>query len=128
MSGQFLRYLLVGLVNTTVTLVAIYLALLLEAHGLLANAIGYGAGLVVSYTGNRIFTFKSEGEIGREAVGFVVVFGVSYAAAFVVLVALLSFAMPYWPATLVSMGTYTVSSFALNRGLVFASPSRQLQQ
>jgi putative flippase GtrA len=61
MSSQGLRYIAVGLVNSVIGLAVILLLdLVLGIGSLLANALGFAVGAIVSYILNRTFTFRSQ--------------------------------------------------------------------
>lgn len=76
--GIIARYSLVGLINTLVTVVIITVLTLLGVDLLVANAVGFGAGLLSSYIGNRYFTFRQG---NNKAIGkFLFGFAIAYAA------------------------------------------------
>src|SRR6478752_1743962 len=56
MKGSFVRFLVVGLVNTGVGLSIMYVLLHIFHHYWAATFVGNAAGAVVSYVLNRIFT------------------------------------------------------------------------
>ena len=57
---QFIRYLLVGVINTLVTLIVIYVCKsILDINQWVSNAIGYVAGLINSFIWNKNWVFKS---------------------------------------------------------------------
>jgi polyisoprenyl-phosphate glycosyltransferase len=77
----FVRYLLVGLVNTLVGLGVIYAAMYFFHQDLLhANALGYAVGIVVSFTLNKRWTFKSRDRVWSSFAIFLLVTAVAYAA------------------------------------------------
>ncbi|WP_066064750.1 GtrA family protein [Neobacillus soli] len=74
MKYSFVRFIMVGIVNTVVGLSCMYLLL----HGLgqsywIATFVGNAIGACVSYILNRNFTFKSQSSVSKSAVRFVVV-------------------------------------------------------
>lgn len=76
-----IRYLLVGVANTLVGLGTIYFCMyVLHFGNVPANAVGYLTGMVLSFTMNRLWTFKHSGAIAPALLRFVVVTGVAYAA------------------------------------------------
>lgn len=134
-AAQFLRYLAVGVLNTVVTLVVIYvLKSFTPTPRMLCNAIGYIAGVVNSFLWNRAWVFRAtDGNGARQAVRFVVGFGICYGLQFLVVWGLLhweAFATisinvtgfeisGYGIATLIGMGVYTVANFIFNKLIAF---------
>lgn len=132
---QFIRYLAVGVLNTLVTLVVIFLCKTFTAIPLMAcNAIGYVAGLINSFLWNRAWVFRATaGHGGAQALWFAIGFGVCYGIQFLVVWGLMkweAFAAILWHigplelsgygiATLLGMGVYTVANFIYNRLVTF---------
>lgn len=78
--NSFVRFLLVGVGNT---LLSMALMFLLEDLGYWpSTAIAYVAGAVMSFFRNRYFTFHSEETLRRSAVKFAVNVAVCYAAGY----------------------------------------------
>lgn len=74
---------MVGVVNTFISFCIIYVLIeLLFVHDLLANFLGYVSGFISSFFLNRAWTFKSEGSVKKEGLGFVIVFSVCYTIQF----------------------------------------------
>ncbi len=76
--GEFSRFLIVGITNTGLTLIIIFVLLWLGASLVVANIIGYGAGFFNSFIWNRRWTFRSGGKVWREMVVYTLVWIVSY--------------------------------------------------
>ena len=72
---QLLKYGLIGVMNTLITLVVFYLmnTWLGLPYGI-SNVAGYVLGVINSFVWNRTWVFKAKGNIKREAVTFVVGF------------------------------------------------------
>ncbi|HOW52247.1 MAG TPA: GtrA family protein [bacterium] len=70
---EFGKFLAVGLINTALTLLIIFVLLWLGTPLLIANISGYGAGFVNSFIWNRRWTFRSTGVLWRETVVYSVV-------------------------------------------------------
>lgn len=71
---------LIGVVNGAVGVAVILLAQLLGAGPILANVLGYGAGLVVSFTLNQRITFGSRASDRLTVLRFLAAFAVAFAA------------------------------------------------
>lgn len=132
--AQFLRYAVVGAMNTLLTLVIIYICKsYLHVNPYVSNAIGYTAGLINSFLWNRAWVFgANDGKMHRQAVKFLVGFGICYTIQFFVVWALnqssfgqievivLGFTFSgYGLATLGGNIVYTMSNFAYNRLIAF---------
>ena len=117
-AAQFVKYNLVGIVNTTIGFSIIFSLMFLGVSAILSNAIGYAIGSIVSYYLNKKYTFNSKEKSKTQAIKFFVVLGVSYLINFIVLKWLLEFMNPYL-AQLISAVVYTLSSFLLVKFLVF---------
>lgn len=59
----FVRYMLVGLTNTTVCFTSMYISSLFGFHYLTYTAIGYLVAIIYSFFMNLHFTFRVEGKI-----------------------------------------------------------------
>lgn len=134
---QFMRYLAVGLMNTLVTLVVIFLCKSLWGVNMwVSNAIGYVAGLINSFVWNKLWVFHSDkrhtaavAEAVKFGVGFLLCYGIQLLVTWFITtpmqlgnivwtfygVTLSGYAL----ATLVGMGVYTVSNFVYNRLVTF---------
>jgi putative flippase GtrA len=76
---QSIRFAVVGLVNTTIGLAAIYAVMFFFQSGpAIANAIGYAIGLAVSFALNRIWTFNSSRSISDVLPRYLTVAAISY--------------------------------------------------
>ena len=58
--STFIRYSLVGLLNTGITLGTVFLLMFLNVHYLIANGVGYLAGALNSFYFNKHFTFNAK--------------------------------------------------------------------
>ncbi|MET3728488.1 putative flippase GtrA [Fictibacillus halophilus] len=82
-TNTFIRFLLVGIVNTCIGLSIIFL--LMNGIGMsywLSTFIGNTCGAVVSYILNRNFTFKSNTSLGVSGIRFTAVILISYFGAY----------------------------------------------
>ncbi len=76
---QLLKYGAVGLLNTGVTLFAIFICKsIIGINPYLSNAIGYTLGIINSFLWNRSWVFHSKGGIRREAILFFTGVGICY--------------------------------------------------
>ena len=129
-----MRYLVVGVINTSVTLVVIFLCKSIFClNPWLSNAIGYVVGLVNSFVWNKAWVFRSKRRSVAEAVKFVVGFLVCYG---IQLFATWFLDTPmnlrslewdlgfytlsgYGLSTVIGMGVYTACNFIYNRLITF---------
>lgn len=131
---QFARYAIVGVINTVVTLVVIFLCkTFLNINPLVANAIGYVAGLINSFIWNKRWVFRTSGryvsEAVRFAIGFLVCYGLQLLAVWLLFyhsplhdfeVQLCAYTFSgYGASTLLGNVVYTVSNFVYNRVVTF---------
>lgn len=118
--AQLLKYGVVGVVNTLITAVVIYLCQeLLGWAPVLSNALGYAAGLLNSFLLNTRWTFRSSFSWGRLG-GFALTFGVCYLIQLGVLLLLQRYStIPPYPQQLVAMVVYTGANFLMNKFLVY---------
>jgi putative flippase GtrA len=118
---QAIRFGLVGVLNTAVTLAVIFVLMKgLRVHYALSNCIGYLLGFLNSFVLNKKWTFRSKGNVGIEGVLFVAVFGVCYLiqlGALVFLKETMSIKADY--SQLLAMAVYTGFNFMLNKVITF---------
>ena len=131
---EFIKYLIVGGMNTAVTLFVIFVCKsVLGLNPYLSNAMGYVAGVTNSFLWNRSWVFHSNGKIGAEAVKFLVGFGICYLLQFGfvwgtttlsplgdMLWQIGGFTLSgYGVATIGGMCVYTLCNFIYNRSVAF---------
>ena len=131
---QFVKYCIVGVLNTLVTLGVIYICKSFLGWNLyLSNVLGYVAEVVNSFLCNKSWVFKSDGSYMREAVRFLAGFLVCYLLQLWVVWAITAksiighnnFAVlgivisGYGIATLVGNVVYTLANFVYNRMVTF---------
>jgi glycosyltransferase involved in cell wall biosynthesis/putative flippase GtrA len=76
-----IRFILVGIVNTFVGLSVIYTAMYFFGFDVKsANQIGYLVGIIVSFTLNKRWTFKSRDRIGASLIRYLIVIAIAYVA------------------------------------------------
>lgn len=118
---EALKYGLIGVVNTLLTLSVIFaLIYWLGASALVANAIGYALGFCCSYLLNRVWTFRSQAPVGRSAGRYLVAAFVAYGLNAAVIHGGITWfgASEYWIQPLGAV-VYTGSLFLLSRMWVF---------
>lgn len=131
---QFFKYACVGVINTMVTLILIFICKsLLGVNEYVSNAIGYVGGVINSFIWNKKWVFHSEKRAHTEALKFTVGFLVCYSIQLFV-VWFISEQTPYgkmeWEimkftiggygvATLIGTVVYTVVNFIYNRLVTF---------
>ena len=131
---QFIKYILVGCLNTAITLGVIFLCKsLLNVNPYVSNALGYIAGLINSFIWNKNWVFKSQKGYSREAIKFAVGFGICYGLQLLVVFLLNSndFGDRQWELgtiftisgygvpTLLGNVVYTLVNFIYNRMVTF---------
>jgi len=131
---QFLKFIIVGGMNTMVTLVVIFVCKsLLDVNPYLSNALGYVAGVVNSFLWNRSWVFRSHGRFYREMAKFFAGFGICYVLQFAAMWSLTNLTplgdmewnikgftlSGYGAATLMAMCVYTLCNFVYNRRVAF---------
>ncbi|MBR1963536.1 MAG: GtrA family protein [Muribaculaceae bacterium] len=131
---QFVKYGLVGVLNTVVTLVVIFVCKSwLEIHPVVSNALGYIAGVINSFLWNKSWVFRSQKGYMREAVKFLVGFGLCYLLQLLIVMGLtyhtamgamewdLHFMVisGYGVATIIAMMIYTMANYLYNRLVTF---------
>lgn len=137
---QFARYLVVGGINTVVTLLCIFvLKSLLGVNPYVANAAGYVAGIINAFIWNRTWVFRSNGQRTAEALRFVIGFAACYLMQLLCVWSLSTFTpladtlchistpfihksvtiSGYGIATIIGMAVYTAANYIYNRTVTF---------
>ncbi|WP_218510919.1 GtrA family protein [Variovorax sp. dw_308] len=117
---QLLKFAVVGVVNTALGYAVIFACMYLAGLGpATSNVIGYAVGLIISYSLNRSFTFRSAAPPRREIVRFVAIFLLAYLANFLTLVLLIRHGVHEGLAQVLAGVVYFSLSFVLNKYYVF---------
>lgn len=130
---QFIKYCMVGVLNTLITFGVIYLCKsFLGLNLYVSNALGYICGVINSFLCNKSWVFRSSGSYHREAIKFLVGFGVCYALQFGVVLMLTEsdfgqydfrfgriIISGYGIATVLGNVVYTLANFVYNRTITF---------
>ncbi len=130
---RFIKYCIVGVLNTLVCLGTIFVCKsLLGVNEYVSNAIGYAFGVINSFLWNRKWVFQSHGRLRRHAIVFLIGFGLCYfiqlGAIWLMMktplgpveVNILGFVLSgYGIATIIGNVIYTVCNFLFNRLVTF---------
>ncbi|MBO5053921.1 MAG: GtrA family protein [Muribaculaceae bacterium] len=130
---QFIKYGIVGAMNTMLTLGVIFLCKsCLGLNPYVSNGLGYAIGLINSFIWNRRWVFKADGSLSRHALYFLLGFAICYAVQLLVVWLLNKSAFGdlrvdvmgmvisgYGLATLIGNVVYTICNFIYNKVVVF---------
>lgn len=137
---QFLKYCIVGVLNTIVTFAVIYICKSFLGWNLyVSNVLGYVAGVANSFLCNKSWVFKSKGGYYNEALRFLIGFLVCYLIQLWVVWAITArspigqyvfsffgFVISgYGIATIVGNVVYTLANFIYNRMVTFRARGEQ---
>ncbi|MDF2536420.1 MAG: GtrA family protein [Bacillales bacterium] len=124
MSHSFIRFLLVGIINTIIGLGSIYFMTHILSFGYWpATFLGNSIGATVSYFLNRNFTFKSNQAHLQSIIRFVIVIGLSYFLAYYIGAKFVEVCkIPYGEdvAILFGSGGYTLLNYFGQKRFVFS--------
>jgi putative flippase GtrA len=123
-----LKFGVVGIANTLIGLLAIYLCKWLFGFGdALANISGYTIGLAVSFLLNRGWTFQHSGAVLPALARFLVIFALAYLLNLgTVLITIHSFDVNSYLAQAIGIAPYTVFFYLGSHYFVFKSaPARR---
>ncbi|MDR2968449.1 MAG: GtrA family protein [Tannerellaceae bacterium] len=120
---QALKYGVVGVGNTIITAVVIWIMMKpLGFSDVVSNITGYVAGLLNSFIWNRQWTFKSSAGWGSSAVRFGLVFAVCYLMQLALLLFLnRHLTIDSYYNQLIAMVFYTIINFVMNKYFTFKS-------
>lgn len=119
------RFFIVGLINTFIGLMAIYLAKGLLNYGdVSANIFGYCVGLIVSYTLNRFWTFNHNRAFIESMIAFLIVQGFAYLLNLASVLILINYGVDSYIAQALGVPPYTIISYLGSRYFVFKSTEK----
>lgn len=119
--SQALRFAAVGVANTGLGYALIvFLHLRAGLDLLAANAIGYGAGLVLSYAANRTWTFEGAPSSARSRLLFLPLVAAGFGANLAVTSGLTRAGLPYPVAQALGIAAYSALVFMGMRHVLFA--------
>jgi len=119
---ESIRFAVVGVGNTALGLAVIYVGIRLGYPDFLANIAGYIAGLLVGFSYNRNWTFRSEIGIVAGMTRYLLAFVVAYSLNLTVVLSLRHTGVAALWAHTVGVIPYTISFFLISRYFVFAQP------
>ena len=115
---QFLRYCLIGGINTIVGFGIIFILMALGLIAEVANFIGYCAGIIVSFTLNKHFTFKANRNYAF--LRFCLAMGSAYVLNLLVLIICYrGFHLNAYIVQILAGIIYTISGFLLSKYFAF---------
>ena len=118
---QMTRFGAVGLLNTMAGLSVIYACMFVFGVGVeIANMLGYGVGLCLSFQLNKRWTFSSAGPIGQAAPRFGAVIAIAWLVNLAVVSLSARSGMNPYLAQLCGVAPYTILCFLGCRFFVFA--------
>ncbi|UKH25101.1 GtrA family protein [Actinobacillus pleuropneumoniae] len=108
------KYILVGLANTLLTAITIFILMALDISLYISNVAGYVIGIIFSYYLNSKFTFNVETSHKR-FIKFIITCGICYLINLVAIKLTLLVYYQEYLAQLVGMGLYTITGFIINK-------------
>jgi len=125
LTAQLVRYVIVGVSNTAITLATYALAVRAGVPAVAASAIAFGAGAVNGYRLNRAWTFRSARRGAGVGARYVAVLLVGLAVnALGVALAVDVAELPRFAAEIAALAPATVATFGLARTWVFGEGGR----
>ena len=117
---QFLKFIALGVMNTAVSLIVIYVLMKIGLNYRLSNFIGYIAGLINSFIFNNVWVFKTKKNLIKEGLTFIIVFALCYGVQYLMLLLMVErYDINKYVSQFLSMGIYTFLNFILNRIFTF---------
>ena len=111
---QFVRYLLVGGLNTAISAVIIFIVQAAGARPVVANIVGYAFGVVLSFALNSKFTFRTTAT-RHSAMRFLIVVLISYLANLATMLSVLHLTDAPYVAQLCGIPVYVIVGFIGNK-------------
>lgn len=120
-----IRFLGVGALNTVAGLAIIYASkAFFQLDDVLANALGYGCGLAVSFVLNRRWTFGHSGAAWPALAKFLASIALAYAANLAAVLVAIHAGMNSYAAQAIGVPIYTLISFWALRRYAFAQAAQ----
>lgn len=125
---RIINYLLVGLANTIVTLIIIFLLYLINFSDQLANFCGISVGIIQSILLNSKFTFGQDKIKYGKSLYFFLILALSYLVnLFVLNISLNYFLLSSLISQCIALFVYTAMSFLLLNNYLFKSPMSEVE-
>lgn len=129
MTGQLVRYLIVGVSNTAITLAAYALVVRAGVPAVVASVVAFGAGAVNGYRLNRAWTFRSARHGPRAGARYVAVLLAGLAInALGVAIAVDVAELPRLAGEVAALPPATLATFLLARSWVFGAGGRRVRR
>jgi putative flippase GtrA len=123
---KLVRFLVVGLGNTLLGLLAIYAFKWADIGDVISNALGYGVGIIFSFCLNRQWTFRHKASPWAPFMRFIVVIGVAYALNLLVVMSCINaLHINAFIAQALGIPAYTIVSYLGSRYYVFSESDRR---
>jgi len=118
---QFIKFGIVGVVNTLLTALTIWILLkVFYCSDYVSNITGYIVGLVNSFIWNRKWTFASNTKVKDTVLKFIITFAISYCIQLGNLYILLNYSgIDPYICQILSIGVYTIANFTINKYYTF---------
>ncbi|CAD6546646.1 GtrA family protein [Paraburkholderia metrosideri] len=123
---QFIKYLLVGGLNTAVSAAIIFIVQAAGARPVVANIAGYAFGVGLSFALNSKFTFRTEAT-RHTAMRFLVVVLISYLANLATMLSVLHVTHAPYVAQLCGIPVYVIVGFVGNKYWAMRERDRRAQ-
>ena len=116
------RFVVIGVANNLVGYAAFVVLSLLGVAAIPAMSVSYGVGMVISFIGNRKWTFSHRGSILPALTRFLIANAVGYGINFALLwIFVKSFQLPQIPVQFFATGCVALCTFLMMRLWVFRS-------
>jgi len=113
---MLIKYLQVGIINTILTAIVIFIFNNSGINYNISYFIGYVVGFINSFILNKKYTFKSNKYWKKEIIPFLIVFLVSYSISHLYLYIFVEkFYFDKFFAIILSMSIYTITGYILNK-------------
>ncbi len=118
------RFMIVGVANTSVGLFIIYAAKwLVGLNDVVANMVGYSCGFVLSFLLNKRWSFRHTGSVGPALFRFILVVLVAYLLNLsVTMLAINKFGINSYLAQALGILPYTIATYLGSRHFAFSTP------
>ena len=117
---EFKTYIFVGIANTALTLLIVFLMLLSGMGNYISNFIGFFFGMILSFLLNSKLTFKDSSNLLRRFPSYMLILLFSYSINLIILYTCLNYySISNIPSQFFSLSIYVLVSFTLLKFFVF---------